>query len=336
MQILDDALRSRLLAHHRQLGEKDPDRRLNEDILDRYEEVVNTHFALRQVIQQNLRDHYEWPYGPLPTDGIVVDSTKAKKGKESKDEEDYQSRTSPNERVSSVVRPTDTCLPTPFERLERAERPETPEDALELVNDAIQQVITRYMPDFIQVHDQWLAERSVVEIGNANRAASNFFQPVQSEKGGLSGRVMSLVAVVVIACLTIPFLPGDQFQPGVADDLTPPIERSDQYVLSEEERQVLNAWHDIAKTGRSNSLEVFAHNNYVELKESGIKLIGQAKEWLQRGNTKEATKREGWVRRIGVVLKSVFEDEELLTEVTFMHKPSKGGEPVTGKTPLKK
>lgn len=145
---LHPELRARLIDHHDHINTAEQNQKLTSEVLDIFEELVNRRFQLRQISKKQLRINWR----PFPTsrfNSFILCTPSA------------------NQRKIQYL--------SPFGRLLNAQ-PSTAKDALDLLEDSIQELIDRFMPDFYVVHNHWAIEHGSREIGNANRGFKGFWR----------------------------------------------------------------------------------------------------------------------------------------------------------------
>ncbi len=309
MQILDADLRRRLLEHHAPLGEQDPTRRLTADILERYETLVNNHFALRQIARQGIP--FQWAYGPLPPIQPPVEIGKTKKNVSKR------STQKPARMKNVQASVPDYCLENSPFRILYEVNPASAQEAQSVVDNVTQEVRQRYIPDFQIVHDQWLAERASSEIGRANRATSYFFKSPNPGKGKFPrfnsiGTI--LTAGMLVGCMAVISLPRKDLEIPGPNNYDPP-QSSSTFQLDDQEKQVLDQWLQTPSVLRKTETERLSYADYLSLKQAGLKLLQQSKLWQAEQNHTAAMERLTLAGEIGLLQKRVFDDKELLDSV---------------------
>ncbi|MFQ5864371.1 MAG: hypothetical protein ACE5IW_03985 [bacterium] len=281
MEHLDKDLHNRLQAQHQERDEAKIKQPLTDDILERYEQLIQAQHTLRQIIEQQLP--YQWPFRRPAT---------------------QKKEASPS--------------PPPFDWLEK-QNPKTAEKALEAVDETISEVHKLYMWDYDKVQREWVAKQQEKEIYRFRRPLVKKLRTTFTEKRkGFPGFFYLIVLPLLIGILTIPFLPSDRYRAGISKTFAPPLP-SQQYRLNDQEMKLLDEWYDISRSGQNSYVDAFVLVNHEELKQIGMKLIEQGNLWNERGNVTEARTRFIWASHIGTVLQRAVNDAELIIQVGNLH-----------------
>ncbi|MFQ6112618.1 MAG: hypothetical protein ACE5NG_00870 [bacterium] len=282
MEHLDKELHTRLQTRHREKEQAKTGPPLTEDILERYEQLIQAQCALRQIIEQGL-PYSKWPF----------------------------KRTAPQKKEISPP-------PPPFDWLEKQD-PKTAKKALEMIDKAIAEMHQRYMWDIDKAQKEWLSRKK--EAYKRRRPLVNKFRTALTERRrAFSGFIYLVVLPLVVGFLAILFLPGDRYQAGISKTLVPPP-TSDHYWLNDLEMQLLDEWYKVSKSGRDSYVDAFVLVNRENLKQIGQKLIGQGNLWNERGDSSEAKSRFLWAGQIGMLLQRAVSDEELVVQLDNLYQP---------------
>ncbi|MCG8605988.1 hypothetical protein MJD09_13475 [bacterium] len=281
MQLLDPEFRQILLAHHGHFDQAVQRQPLTIEILDGFEGLVNLRSSLRQISRQNLP--FRWPYGGLDS-----------------------SRGAPRPAL---------CTHPPFDRLYTIDMSKkTAKEALGVVDDAIAEVIARYMPAFGDLHAEWLGDRKATELANSNRAASTFSKSVKSDKKRMSGISTFVGATALIGLILISSITYQKNPSSIARDLVPP-ETAQEWQLSDFEIASLDDLYELARTRQDQELNIFIETRRPVLKDIGLTIFEQGKAWYGKRDTLKAKRSFETVAQIGILLKERSQDTELLTLV---------------------
>jgi hypothetical protein len=278
MQKLDKELHHHLQAQHQIKDKGESKLPLTDEILERYEELIQAQCTLRQIVEHDLP--FQWPF-----------------------------KRAASQKSDSIA------SPPPFDWLEK-QSPKTAEKALEVIDKTIHEVHKLYLWDFDRVRKEWISKQKDKEAQKLRRPLVNKFRATLTQKRkGFPGVFYLILLPFLVGFLTIPFLSSDQYRAGISKTLVPPP-TSQHYWLSDSEMQLFDEWYKVSKSSRNSYVDAFVLVSRDRLKQIGMKLIRQGNLWNKNGDFSKAQNRLIWASQIGIALQRAAHDEELIAIVS--------------------